>query len=267
MDRRLIGAFAGLLVLGACLARPPQAPLAPLTLAAIGDSITRATHVCCEYGDHPDRSWSTGSGTEEVVSHAERLRTSGYDVSAVSVARAGARIDDAPRQAQAAVNAAADYVTFLLGANDACASTVDAMTPVPAFRADLERALAILDRGLSADARVFVASVPDVARLWEVLRDDEGARFTWNVAGICSSVLGPDATDADRRAVTTRVAAYNAIIVDACGRYERCRDDGAAVFVHRFAAEDVSPLDHFHPSLSGQAALAEITWSRSWWAS
>jgi hypothetical protein len=28
----------------------------------------------------------------------------------------------------------------------------------------------------------------------------------------------------------------------------------------------VSKLDYFHPSLAGQAALAAITWQRSWWA-
>jgi hypothetical protein len=26
-------------------------------------------------------------------------------------------------------------------------------------------------------------------------------------------------------------------------------------------------LDYFHPSLSGQAALARVTWAASWWPS
>jgi hypothetical protein len=27
----------------------------------------------------------------------------------------------------------------------------------------------------------------------------------------------------------------------------------------------VSKLDYFHPSLSGQAALASLSWQHSWW--
>jgi hypothetical protein len=34
-----------------------------------------------------------------------------------------------------------------------------------------------------------------------------------------------------------------------------------------FSASQVSKLDYFHPSLAGQAALASITWQRSWWGS
>jgi len=34
-----------------------------------------------------------------------------------------------------------------------------------------------------------------------------------------------------------------------------------------FSASQVSTLDYFHPSLSGQAALARVTWAASWWSS
>jgi hypothetical protein len=44
-----------------------------------------------------------------------------------------------------------------------------------------------------------------------------------------------------------------------------CRFDDLAVFNYHFTAGQVSRLDYFHPSLSGQATLASITWSRSWW--
>jgi hypothetical protein len=38
------------------------------------------------------------------------------------------------------------------------------------------------------------------------------------------------------------------------------------VFSFRFTKSMVSKLDYFHPSLSGQSALASLTWSKSWWA-
>ena len=37
------------------------APPAPSSMAAIGDSMTRAADACCWYGDHPSNSWSTGA--------------------------------------------------------------------------------------------------------------------------------------------------------------------------------------------------------------
>jgi hypothetical protein len=45
----------------------------PNSIAALGDSITRATDVCCWYGDHPPESWSTGGG----LFAGSRVTTSG----------------------------------------------------------------------------------------------------------------------------------------------------------------------------------------------
>src|SRR5215217_2416575 len=48
----------------------------PGSMAAIGDSITRATDACCWFGDHPGNSWSTGAAAwDGVASHYERLRS------------------------------------------------------------------------------------------------------------------------------------------------------------------------------------------------
>jgi hypothetical protein len=47
---------------------------------------------------------------------------------------------------------------------------------------------------------------------------------------------------------------------------KRCRFDDDAVFQFSFEPQHVSMLDDFHPSLIGQAELAEITWLRSWWS-
>ena len=51
------------------------APPLPASMAAIGDSITRAYDVCCSYGDHPGQSWSTGSTSYDgITSHYERIK-------------------------------------------------------------------------------------------------------------------------------------------------------------------------------------------------
>src|SRR5688500_9114554 len=65
-------------VVVAVLAAAPTAtalPSPPSSIASIGDSITRATDVCCWYGDHPRHSWSTGGAPfDGIRSHYERIR-------------------------------------------------------------------------------------------------------------------------------------------------------------------------------------------------
>jgi hypothetical protein len=73
-------------------------------------------------------------------------------------------------------------------------------------------------------------------------------------------------TDTQRQAVRNREIAFNTVLAEECGRYANCKFDGNAVFNYRFTKSQVSKLDYFHPSLSGQAALAAVTWQASWWA-
>ena len=98
-------------------------PPAPGSIAGIGDSITRATDVCCFYGDHPEQSWSTGGGLfDGIRSHYEHLLglSLGIHGHNYNDSRAGAKMRDADGQAQTAVTQHAAYVTILMGANDVC---------------------------------------------------------------------------------------------------------------------------------------------------
>ena len=65
--------------------------------------------------------------------------------------------------------------------------------------------------------------------------------------------------------VRNRNIAFNDALREECGQYAQCRFDDYAVFNHPFSRSDVSKLDYFHPSLSGQRTLAAITWSKTWW--
>jgi hypothetical protein len=72
-----IGIVTLAVVLAGLVAQPAQAeaPPLPTSMAAIGDSITRAYDVCCFYGDHPGQSWSTGSTSYDgIASHYERIK-------------------------------------------------------------------------------------------------------------------------------------------------------------------------------------------------
>jgi lysophospholipase L1-like esterase len=251
---------------------PPASPAPPLpnSIAGLGDSITRATDVCCWYGDHPAQSWSTGGGAfDGIRSHYERIRTLNPAISGRSYndARAGARMRDAQTQAQTAVTQQARYVTILMGANDVCTGSPATMTSVSDFRAQFSATMATLAAGLPADSHVFVASIPNVYRLWQLLRANPTAQLVWSVAQICQAMLSPFNTEQDRQAVLAREQAFNQVLAEVCGQYATlCRFDDYAVYNYSFSAGQVSRLDYFHPSLAGQAALASITWQRSWWA-
>jgi lysophospholipase L1-like esterase len=260
-------------LVAAALAAPPLAspsPPLPNSIAGIGDSITRATDVCCWYGDHPAQSWSTGGGAfDGIRSHYERIRALNLGIYGRNYndARAGARMRDAMAQAQTAVMQQARYVTILMGANDVCTGSPATMTSVTDFRNEFSATMNVLASRLPAGSHIFVSSIPNVYRLWQLFRTNTTAQFVWGIARICQAMLSPLNTEQDRQAVLAREQAFNQVLAEVCGQYATmCRFDAYAVFNYAFSANQVSKLDYFHPNLAGQAALASLTWQRSWWA-
>jgi lysophospholipase L1-like esterase len=257
-----------LVVLGLLLpASPAEAQPLPDRMTAIGDSISQATNTCCWYGNHPGSSWSTGGRSwDGVRSHYEHIRGVNPQIRGNNhnASRAGARMAHAAAQAAGAVEQRADYVTILMGANDACTSSSSTMTSVEDFRAQFEAAMQTLQAGLPR-ARVFVSSIPNLYHLWEIYKDSSVARFVWKTASICQSMLAASNTEENRQAVLTRVREFNDVLAEVCGLYPRCRFDDYKVFNYPFERKHVSKLDFFHPSLSGQQVLASITWAQSWW--
>jgi lysophospholipase L1-like esterase len=261
----LVVLLAGLVAQPATAASPPL----PSSMAALGDSITRAYDVCCSYSDHPGQSWSTGSTSYDgIASHYERIKQlkSAITGHGYNDAVTGAKMAAAPTQAGQAVSQGARYVTILLGANDLCTSSPSTMTSTTTFRAQFSQAMATL---MAQDRKpyVFVSSIPNLYQLWQVLHTNSLARWAWANFHICQSMLAATNTETQRQQVVAREEAFNQILAQECAKYPRCRWDNKAVYNYRFSASQVSTLDFFHPSLSGQAALARVTWAASWWPS
>jgi lysophospholipase L1-like esterase len=250
------------------VARPASAaPQLPDSMAAVGDSITRAYDVCCYYGDHPGQSWSAGSTSYDgIASHYERIKRVNPAITghAYNDAVSGAKMVAAQTQAAQAVRQGARYVTILLGANDLCTSSPDTMTSIETFQSQFQSAMATL---MAQDPQpyVFVSSIPNLYQLWQVLHTNSLARLAWSNFNICQSMLGATRTEEQRQRVVDREKAFNQILADGCRAYDRCRWDGWAVYNYQFSASQVSTLDYFHPSLSGQASLARVSWAASWW--
>ncbi|WP_431947176.1 SGNH/GDSL hydrolase family protein [Actinacidiphila sp. bgisy167] len=234
----------------------------PASLAALGDSITRAYDACGILTDCPDLSWATGSRSS-VESLAARVLDK-PSAQSWNLAASGAKMRDLPAQAKKAVALRPQQVTILMGANDACARSTDRMTPVAEYRRDFSAALRTIDSGLPK-TQVFVASVPDLMRLWEVGRQNVLGRQVWKL-GLCPSMLGDaesmtSEAQKRRQTVRERVMAYNDVLRQECARHERCRYDGGMVFDYRFTQKELSKWDWFHPSEAGQAKLARLVYA------
>jgi hypothetical protein len=238
------------------------------SIASLGDSITRAFDTCLPLlNDCPGNSWSTGTNPG-VDSWYQRLvagddSVSGHDY---NDARTGAKMVDLAGQAALAVSQQARVITVLMGGNDVCTSNVATMTDPTTLGDELRAALLTITSG-DPRARIYVASIPNVYRLWELLHTNLVADFVWSIAGICQSLLAnplstAPADVARRLQVQSQTVADNAEISEVCASFARaCHYDGGAVYDVQFTSSDVDTVDYYHPSISGQAKLAAGTWA------
>lgn len=267
--RRALATLAGTLTLVLLAATPAVADSGPPpnSMASLGDSITRGFNACGWYVDCTSRSFSTGDYST-VNSHYLRIRAVNPNINGRNYndARSGAKSADMYGQAGTAVSQGVGYVTMLIGANDACTSSESTMTPVTTFRANIDSALNRLKAGLP-NAKVFVISVPDIHRLWDVGRVSGSARTAWSLFGICQSMLAnPTSTnqaDVDRRnRVRQRVIDFNSQLAAACAAYgANCLFDNNAVFGYPFTLSQLSGWDYFHPNTAGQQVLASVSYA------
>jgi lysophospholipase L1-like esterase len=243
----------------------PTWDVSPRSIAAVGDSITRGFDACTVLSDCPEVSWATGTSSDVDSLAVRLLGRTGAAAHSWNYAVTGARMADLPGQMAQAVTRRPQLVTVMAGANDACRASTSAMTSVESFRADFEDALSTLRQSLPK-TQVYVASVPNLKRLWSEGRTNPLGKQVWKL-GICPSML----SDADsfgsaatlrRDTVQKRVEAYNKVLKEVCAKDRRCRFDGGAVHDYRFGTDQLSKWDWFHPSVNGQARLAEIAYRK-----
>lgn len=273
MIRALAPVVAAVVVLSGSGASASVAEPLPAVMAALGDSISAGFNACGWYVACRSRSWSAGDNAQ-VSSHYGRLAARSRELSGHNrnFAVPGATSADLLGQVRQAVSAKAGYVTILIGAQDACVSSERVMTPVEVYRRRVDEALAELRAGLP-EARVFVASIPDMRRLWRVGKDNAIARSFWTIGRICPAMLVDPTSrarkDVNRRArVRARLMDYNSAFATACAAYgPLCRTDGGAVFSFPFTLDHISKWDFFHPNAEGQRVLARETFARGFdWA-
>jgi lysophospholipase L1-like esterase len=265
--------------------QPTMVPL-PALLGAIGDSYSQAFSVAPAYlYDHTQFSWVIGTDKNDgVLSLLERFRALKVSPTVVDAATSGKKMDDAARQANLVVAAAKKlpagqtaYVTIELGTNDLCASP-DARTDPAAFDTQLQAAISILRTGLPAGSRILMLSVPDFAHFRAITQASPAAVALLSRpsnVNRCVPYLGTSSpsmlVEADRV-----LAQYNASLKGACDDIDShegtagqlyCTYNAALLSESDFVLKDLSTVDYFHPSLTGQAKMAESAWKADVWAS
>lgn len=294
--RRIAVALTALTISFALLAGTAQATKVPRVMAALGDSITRGYNTTgngCPTGpglDCPKNSWATGTNPT-VDSFRERLDAiSPQPLTAYNDAVSGARAVNLLSQAEVAAGQDPELVLIEIGANDACATP---QTPTATFREQVRSALQAL---VSSNKQVYIQlmSIPDINNLRTIFTEppDPNALLRWELFHVCQGLLAnplsTEPPDEERReAFRDQVMAYNAALAEVCAEFKRCIWDDEAVFNSKFTTADVanvtntggldvppfnlvpvigpgnpnSTADYFHPSVSGQAKLAEAAWS------
>lgn len=269
--RRALMALVAAISLSLGLAVPTSAattvPL-PASMASAGDSITRAfdaTSNGCFLSDCPQYSWSTGYSTA-VNSQYRRILAANSAISGhvYNDAKTGAKMVDLAGQLTSAAGQGVEYVTILMGANDLCTSSASTMTSTATFTSQFDSALSVYFTARPT-SHVFVSSIPNLYQLWSLLHTNFSAQSTWNLFGICKSMLSASNTSTDRQKVVTQEAADNNALATVCAKYANCRWDGYATFNTAFTTKDVSTVDYFHPSITGQNTLASVSWKAGYW--
>jgi lysophospholipase L1-like esterase len=261
--RRLAVALAAALCLTA-FAAPAANAVFPDSIAATGDSITRAFNTCSfPFVDCPANSWATGTNATVNSFYLRILeRNAGISGNLFNDARSGAQMDDLPGQVTNVVSQNAEFVLVEMGANDVCTSTEGSMTSVESFRTDFEDAMDTLTEELPS-TRIAVGSIPNIYQLWSLLNGNRSAVSTWESFNICQSMLenptSRTSEDEERRLrVQDREEEFNEVLAEVCAEHANCQYDGGAGYEYVFEAAEVSTRDYFHPSVAGQRTIAEI---------
>jgi lysophospholipase L1-like esterase len=267
---------------GPTVAPTAGTPPLPAMLAAIGDSYSQAYSVSPTYlRDHPEFSWVVGTAKNDgVTSLLERFRALGAAPVVVDAATSGKKMIDAQRQAEQVIEAAqavdrskTAYVTFALGVNDLCD---DPKTPIADFTAQLQAAVETLQAGLPSGSRLLMEPLPDFRHLRDITQANPAARaalLEFKNSSRCAPFLGSNSPTSipDAEAI---LAAYNAAIEAQCNQVNaatgpsatlRCTYDEALLSDRDFVIGDLSTVDYFHPSLSGQAKMAAAAWKADAW--
>ena len=257
--------------------------LAPKRLSSTGDSITEAIDAELPLANHW-ASWVNGYhgfwewlfGLTDVYSHNQRITKNfgSWGRKNYMEAKSGADMPDFPAQAATSVAHQAQYVSVFMGHNDVCGNHFSDIPTDAEFEAYFRAGMEKLRTGLPAGATIYVIGIVDIYQLWQIAQDKKAlgivdCEVLWATTALdlfpCGTMLNPLNEEEDRQYTRERNIAFNEILKMVTQEYN-LKDRKHyyyytdATFNYHFVESQVSDIDCFHPSASGQKDLSKLTW-------
>lgn len=226
-------------------------------------------------------SWSSGAN---INSHYMRLKTHveqdlNGSLTVMNVSVPGEKSSGMLQEAQELVSAmqsgtftSLKYVTFMIGANDACQGTDN-----QAFYTQIMQAFQTLAQIEQTEPiRILVSSLPDIASLGAANVDamlttgNVSCTYTRDVLGQECNTLTVWSTQAEYQQRVAIVQAKNQVIAqavsDAKAQYPQLDLVYAASFWNTSILPAYLAADCFHPNQQGQQMLSDSLWAdQPWW--
>ena len=232
-------------------------------LGIIGDSISVGFNASA-FGVNRELSWTGGLDPQgRVLSHALRLQALlQRPVIVHNEAFAGAETKNLVKQTDRLLSSKIDYVSIMIGANDLCKNAGAVEWQSVRRIQDVQDSITRIIEA-NPEVKIVLAAIPDMLRLRETGLG-RGCQATWNIAKICSPLLGRDRTDAERSLFGERLNQMNHSLSEMAMNFsEHVRFDWATS-EFEFPWEYISRIDCFHPSVPGQNKISEITFDPNW---
>lgn len=257
--------------------------------------------LCLLGGDQPEHSWFDGWDPDVVSVHDRYLSLDGSIGADKSASADGSELvggsNNFSVQADKilALSPVPDHVEVELGGNDICnrdcvdpANCSDPLYSDAEWTGGLQAGLDKLVAGLPEGSTIYLLGVPRVQDLRSAgLAKQEGNRnvdceAVWSDFGICSVAtqgtdLNGESINARLTAISARQQRYNELLRDEAASYDSnsngrnprgievvadyVDESTSSIGTFSFGKDDIDGGDCFHPSLQGQNAAADLSWT------
>lgn len=233
----------------------------------------------------PAHSWAAGNDDTDIVySHFERLKKLQPQITMQNFAVSGAESKDLSDQVDRLLLSEResgvyfDYVTLMIGANDLGRERVEDFVSPMVYQKNIESQLRrLLDE--NRDRRILLVGLPPVHDVFEASAPFK-AYSVFGKSILCGemrkmvygpmALFKPEVSDAYETSKTI-FALYQIAVQSAADQLQQDFPTAKIKAVVNYKGGKTSKktlsVDCFHPSVWGQAELAEVTWRRGFWAS
>ncbi len=236
-------------------------------MGAIGDSITTGFDAKTPL-NNKSLSWSTGNNIFGFVnSHYRRAvkKFSGpvvkYNVAKVGSNSAGLA-QQLTRLTDKLKGRELDYLTVMSGANDVCWWPRDHKSYLDRYQANMRQTIETAKK-LNPNVKITLVPIPNMLLLYE-LGKAKGCSYRWRLFPMCD-VLFFSQEESDRVAFGERLRDLNDTLHGLADEYSDNVYFAERVGTAKYVVEDISGIDCFHPSMTGQQKIAEDSWVGGWY--